>query len=133
MNRNIYSCIRLHRAWTSLTSSVSMYRASTTSLSKLCQCFTIIIVKSCFVMFNLTLHSYCLKPFPLVISKQTLLSSLSLPYILKGCYQVYTSSFQQSCAQSFHPQACIDSGDFCYPSARPFISLCWASLRFTWA
>lgn len=125
------SWIRLLRAWSSLILSVTINHLSEQIVSVLhyhyCKIF--------FPMFNLTLLSFCLKQFPFVISKQTLLNGLPLSFllILKGCYRVYISSFQQSCALSFHPQARIDIRDFCNPGARPFACLCWASLRFTWA
>ena len=68
------------RALFSLTFSVSRDRASTMSLGNLCQCLTILIVKNFFIS-NLNLFSFSLKPFPLVLSQQTLLKSPSVSFL----------------------------------------------------
>jgi len=68
--------IRLLRAPSRLALHVSEDEASTTSLGNLFQCLITLILKSLF-LFNLNLPSSSLKPFPLVLSQQTLLKSLS--------------------------------------------------------
>ena len=50
--------------------------AFTTSLGNLFQCLTILIVKILFLISNLNLPSFSLKPFPLVLSQQNLLKIL---------------------------------------------------------
>ena len=85
MNRDIYSSIRLCRALCTLTLSVSKHGASTTSLGNLSYCLISLIVKSFFLISNLNLLSFSLKPFPLVLSQQTLLKSL--------CSFLYTPSW----------------------------------------
>ena len=55
MNRDTYSYVRLLRALSSLTSSISRDGASTSSPGNLCQCFTTLIVKNFFLISNLNL------------------------------------------------------------------------------
>ena len=66
--------LQLHqvlRALSSLTLNVSRDRASTTSLGNLCHCLTTLIVKkNYFLISNLNLLSFHLKPFPLVQSQR---------------------------------------------------------------
>lgn len=45
-----------------------------TCIGNPCQCLTILTIKAYFLLSNLNLH---LKPFPLVLSQQTLLKSLT--------------------------------------------------------
>ena len=63
------------RAPSSLTLGVSKDGASTTSQGNLCQCLTILTVKNSFLISNLTLSFFSWKPFPLILSQQTLLQS----------------------------------------------------------
>ena len=56
-----------------LTLSVSRDRASTISPDNLCQCFTTLIIIICFFISSLNLLFFRLKPFPLVLSQQSLL------------------------------------------------------------
>jgi len=53
-----------------LTLSVLRDGASTASLGNLCQCLTILIVRSIFLISNLDLPSFSLKSFPLVTTKK---------------------------------------------------------------
>ena len=76
MNREIYSYIRVLRTLSSLTLNVSSDKASTTSLSNLCQCLTNLIGKNFFLTSSLNLPSLSLKQLPFVLSQQTLLESL---------------------------------------------------------
>ena len=67
--------------------------ASTTSLGNLFQCLTTHTIKDFFLIFSLNLPSFSLKPFPLVLAKQSPKESvpffLTAPLqVLKGCYQV---------------------------------------------
>jgi len=73
--------IRLLRAPSSLTLSISRDRVSTTSLGILFQSLTILITKSFFFKSNLNHPSFSWKPFPLVLSQQTLLKSLSPSFL----------------------------------------------------
>ena len=56
--------------------NVSSYGTSSTSLGSLFHCLATLIVNNVFFIPNLNLFSFCLKPFPLVLSSQTLLKSL---------------------------------------------------------
>ena len=64
------------RAPSSLTLSVSRDGASTTNLGNLCQCLITLIVKNFFLISNLNLLYFSLRPFPLILSQQILLKSL---------------------------------------------------------
>ena len=78
LNRDTCSSIRCSEPCPqSLTLNVSKDGASTTSLSKLFHCFTTLIAKNFLLTSNLNLPSFSLKPFPLLLSQQTLLKSLS--------------------------------------------------------
>ena len=55
--------------------------ASTTSLGYLLQCLTTVIVKNVFLMSNLNLPSFSLKPLPLVLSLEALVKSLSPSFL----------------------------------------------------
>ena len=77
MSRDACSYIRLLRAPSSLTLSISKDGASTASLGNLCQCLTTLTVKNFFLISNLILPFFLGKPFPLVLSPETLLKSLS--------------------------------------------------------
>ena len=105
VNRDTYSQIRVLKAWSSQTLSVSKNRAFTTFLGNMCQCLTT-LVKKFYLISNLNLPSFSLRPFPLVLSQQTLLKSTSFYFysallILKGCYHV---SPQPSIFQAEQPQ-----------------------------
>ena len=52
-----------------------------TSLSNLCQCITALAVKNFFLISQQNLPSFSLKPFPLVMSQQILLKSLSPSFL----------------------------------------------------
>ena len=69
------------RTLSSLTLNVSRDGASTASQDFLFQCLTIFIVKNYFLISDLNLPPFSLKPFPLVLSQQTLLKSLSPSYL----------------------------------------------------
>ena len=80
--------------------------ASTTSLGNLFQCLTTHTIKDFFLIFSLNLPSFSLKPFPLVLAKQSPKESvpffLTAPLqVLKGCYQV---SLEPSLLQAEQPQ-----------------------------
>ena len=62
--------IRLLRAPSSLTLSVSTDGVSTTYLGNLCQCLTSLSVKKLLPYVHSNLPSFSLKPFPLVLSQQ---------------------------------------------------------------
>jgi len=64
-----------------LTLNVSKDEASTTSLGRLCQYFTTTLVKNVFFISDLNLPSFSLKPFSLILSRQTLLESLSPSFL----------------------------------------------------
>ena len=65
----------------SLTLSVSRDGTSSTSLCNLFQCSTTLIIKNFFLISSRNLPSHSLKPFPLVLSQQTLLKSLSSSFL----------------------------------------------------
>ena len=131
MNRNIHSYIRLPRALSNLTLKASKDGKSTTSPSNLFQCLTTLTVKDLFLISNLNLPSLSLKPFPLVLSLQTLLKTVPFfpvaPFqILKGCYLITS---EPSLLQAEEPQLsqpvlvgevfhsmdrCHSLYDFCY-------------------
>ena len=69
------------RAPSSLTFSGSRNGASITSLGNLCQCLTTLIVENFFLVSNINLPSFHLKPFVPLLPQQTLLKSLS-PFFL---------------------------------------------------
>uniref|UniRef100_A0A8C3LYP5 Cytosol aminopeptidase n=1 Tax=Chrysolophus pictus TaxID=9089 RepID=A0A8C3LYP5_CHRPC len=79
--------------------------AGTSSLGDLCQRPTTLIITNFFLISNLNLTSFSLQPFPLVLSQQTLLRSLSFLteplQVLKGCTQV---SLEPSVLQAEQPQ-----------------------------
>jgi len=56
-------------------------RGTTTSLGNLHQCLTALSVKNFFLIFNLNLSAFSSKPFPLVLSQQILLKSLSPSFL----------------------------------------------------
>ena len=60
--------------------NVSKHKASTTSLCNLFQCFTTLTVEILFLMSSLNLCHSSLKPFPLVLSPQTVLKSMPPSY-----------------------------------------------------
>jgi len=80
MNRD--SQIMLLRALYSLALNVSKDRTFTTSLGNPFQWLNTLIVESVFLTPNLNLPSFSLKPFPLAISQEILLSYL-LPFFLQ--------------------------------------------------
>jgi len=55
LNRDISNYTRLRRALSNLILNTSREWASTTSPSKLCQCFTTLVVKNFFLMSSLNL------------------------------------------------------------------------------
>jgi len=75
MNRNTYSSIRVLRAPSSLTLSVSRDRASTTSLSNLFHCLTTLTVKNFFIS-----KSALFETISLVLSQRILLLSVPFSY-----------------------------------------------------
>ena len=75
--KDTYSYIRLLKALSSLTLNVSRNGASSSTLGNLCQCLTI-IVKNFLFIYDLNLPSFSLKPFPFVLSQQTLSEGLCL-------------------------------------------------------
>jgi len=81
MGRHIFHYIRLLKAPSQLTLNSSKEAASKTSLGILFQWFTTRIVKNFFLLSNLNLPSFTLKPLPLVLSLQVPLKSLS-PFFL---------------------------------------------------
>ena len=83
MNRDTHSYIRLLRASFSLTLNISRDGASITILAILFQCLITLIVKKkkIFLISNLNLPSVILKPFPLVLSQETVLKNLSLSFL----------------------------------------------------
>ena len=81
MNRDIHGQIRLPKALFILALKVSRDGESTKSLGNLFQCLTTLTVKDFFLIRNLNLFSLSLKPFPLVLSPQTLQKRL-IPYLL---------------------------------------------------
>ena len=74
------------RAQSSLTLSVSKDGASTVPLDNLCQCLTALTVKDFYLTSNLNLSSLDLKPFPHVLSQQTLFTCPLLSYKLPCRY-----------------------------------------------
>ena len=82
MNKDTHSSIRLLRASSSLTLSVSRDGASIAPLGNLFHCLTTPIVNFFFLLSSLNLPSFSLKVFILVLSQQTLLKDLS-PYFLQ--------------------------------------------------
>jgi len=85
MIRDIFNSIRLLRAPCNLILSVSRDGASTTSLGNLHQCFTTLIIENLFLTSALNLAFFGLKPLPLVLSHQALLTSLSPSMVKKFC------------------------------------------------
>ena len=71
MNKDIHSSVRVPL---SLILNVSGDGAS---LGNLFQCLTMFITKNLLIIFNLNLFCFSVKPFPLVLSQQTLLKNLS--------------------------------------------------------
>ena len=81
MNRDTYSYVRLLRTPSSLTWNVSRNEASITSLGNLCQRLTTLSIRNFFLISSLDFPSLSLKPFPLVLSQQTLPKSLSPSFV----------------------------------------------------
>ena len=79
VNRDTYSYIRLLRAPSSLTLSVSRDGAFTTSLGNQFQCLNALIIKNFFLISNRHLPFFSLKPLPLVLSQLKSLSPSFLP------------------------------------------------------
>ena len=74
--------IRLLRALSSLNLNISRHGSPTTSLDKLFHYCTILnIKKKIFLISSLNLPSFSQKPFPLVLSQQTPLKSLSSSFL----------------------------------------------------
>jgi len=80
MNRGHLQLDQVLRALFSLTLNVSRDGTSTTSLGNLYQCLTNVAVKNLFLISSISLPSFHLKSFPLILSQQTLLKSLSPSY-----------------------------------------------------
>jgi len=81
MSRDIFTLIRLHRAPSNPTLSVSRDGASTTSLGNQFQCFSTLIVKNFFLIPSLNLPSLSFKLLPLVLLQQALLKCLSPSFL----------------------------------------------------
>ena len=73
--------MRMLRAPSNLTLSACMDGASTTTPGNLFQCLTTLIVKNYFLIYSLNIPSFSLKLFPLALSLQTLLKSLSPSFL----------------------------------------------------
>jgi len=109
--------------------NVSRDGASTASLGNPFQCFTTLIVKNFFLISSLNLPCFSLKPLPLILSLLSLLKRLSPSFHPP----VPPSPSQQSCSQSPHPRACIDSGGCPNPDARTLHLALLNFMRFTQA
>lgn len=73
MRRDIFNEIRLLSSLSNLTLTVSRDGRSTTSLGNWFQCSTTLIIIIFFLIPNLNVLSFSLKPFPPVLSQQALL------------------------------------------------------------
>ena len=103
MNRDTYRSIVL-KASSKMIFNISKDESSTTSLDKLFQCHTNLTVKIFFFISNLNLPSFSLKPFPLLLSQQTLLKSQSIvaqrslnqTFLLSQFWESYSLEFTLS-------------------------------------
>ena len=110
--------------------NVSRDGASTTSQGNLFQCLTILIVKN-FLISNLNLPSFSLKPLPFILSLHALvkkfLSSflVGLLPVLEGCCKV---SLKPSLLQAEQPQLSqpFFTGEVFHPTDH-FVALLWAT------
>ena len=118
MKRDIHSSLKWLRTHSSLALDVSRNRASTTSLGNLFQCLTTLTVKYFFLISNLNLPSISLKPFPLVLSPQTLLMNLS-PSFLYPIFSYWKAAIRAPWSLLFSrlnsPSSFILSGGLLYP------------------
>ncbi|KAK4831170.1 hypothetical protein QYF61_015640 [Mycteria americana] len=99
--------LKLLKAPSNLALNTSRDGASTASLGNLFQCLATLIVKNFFLISNLNLPSFSLKPLPLVLSLQALVKSpppaFLYPFrVLEGCYKV---SLEPSLLQAEHPNS----------------------------
>jgi len=93
MSRDIFNQTRLLRALSNLTLNVSRDGESTTSLGNLCQCFIALSVKNFFLVSNLNLPSFSLKPLPLVLSLHALVKSPS-PAFLQAPFKYWKAAIR---------------------------------------
>ena len=80
---------------------VSRDRNAITSLGNLFHCLTTPIIKNFFLISNLNLHSFRLKPFPLVLSQQILLKSLSSSFLYSP--SLHTGRLLSGLPRTFSP------------------------------
>ena len=74
----------------SLTVNAFRDGAPTTSLCNLCQCPTIFTIKNFFLISNLNLPSFCLKPLPLVLSQHVARQTPTQIKLLKTTVELRT-------------------------------------------
>ena len=82
MSRDIFHYTRLLKALSNLALNTSREGASTASLGNLFQCLASLIVKNFFLIPNLNLPSFSLKPIPLVLSLHALVKSSSPAFLI---------------------------------------------------
>ena len=81
MGRDPFHQPRVLRAPSNPALNPAREGAATASLGNPCQCLTILIVKKFFLISNLNLPSFSLKPLPLVLLQQALLKTLSSSFL----------------------------------------------------
>ncbi|KAK4810921.1 hypothetical protein QYF61_013329 [Mycteria americana] len=81
---NALNTMLLLKAPSNLTMNASNDGACTTSLGNLFQCLITLIVKKFFLISNLNLLSFSLKPLPLILSLQALVKKLNNPNSLRS-------------------------------------------------
>jgi len=81
MGRDTFRYSRLLKAPSNLALNTSREGAFTTSLGNQLQCFTTLTVMNFFLISNLNLPSFSLKPLPLVLSLFALVKSPSSPFL----------------------------------------------------
>ena len=90
-------CSKPHPAW---PGNASREGAATASLGNLFQCLTTLMVKNFFLIFDLNLPSFSLKPLPLVLSLRALVKSPS-PAFLYVPFRYWKAAEQPQLSQPF--------------------------------
>jgi len=81
MGRYTVYYIRLPKATSSMTMNASRDETSTTSLDKVFQCLTIIIVMKFFLMSNLNIPPLSFNPLAIVLSLHSLINGVSSSFL----------------------------------------------------
>jgi len=100
MGRDAFHQTRLLKATFNLALNTVREGAATTSLSNLLQCLTTLIAENFFLVSNLNLPSFSLKPLSFVLLQEALLKSLSHPF-LQAYFTYWKAAVRSPCSLLF--------------------------------